>query len=187
MSVPEIETARLRLRGFAPADVEGFAALRADPEVMRYIGKGRPQTRVEAEGWLDKNVARWRDNGFGMWAVVDRAAGEFVGWCGLARLEEGEEVEVGYGFARGAWGRGFATEGARASLRFGFETCRLERIVAVAIPENAASRRVMEKLGMRYVRRAHHYGVDVAYHAVTRREFPPDDSPYVLHQTPENE
>jgi RimJ/RimL family protein N-acetyltransferase len=171
LTVPEIETTRLRLRAFAPADFDAFAAMRADPEVMRYIGTGEPQDRARSEAWLGKNEQRWRRNGFGMWAAEHKELGRVIGWCGLVFLDETPEVEVGYGFARDFWGRGLATEAARRSLRFGFEGMGLGRIVAIAQPENVASRRVMEKLGMRYERPAHYYGADVAYYSITRGEF----------------
>jgi ribosomal-protein-alanine N-acetyltransferase len=185
MTVPDIETERLLLRAFRADDFESFAAMRADAEVMRFIGQPvGPQTREQAEGWQEKNDRRWRDNGFGMWAVVERATGELFGWCGLSRLEDTQEVEVGYGLARRAWGRGLATEAARASLRYGFESMGLTRIVAVVNPANHASRHVVEKLGLRYVKDAYHYGADLNYFEIGRAEFRPSTSPYVLRETP---
>jgi ribosomal-protein-alanine N-acetyltransferase len=182
ISVPEVETGRLLLRAFRPSDLEDFARIRADSDVMRYIGNGTPHTREQTMERMQANVARWRTNGFGHWAVVEKSTGELMGWCGLARLDETPEVEVGYGFARKFWGTGAATEAARASLRFGFEELGLEQIAAVAIPENTASRRVMEKLGMTYLRRAHYYGAEVVYYALTRAEFRHGDVTYVLHK-----
>lgn len=179
-SVPIVETARLLLRGFGPEDFETFAAMRADAEVMRYIGISGPQSREQSEGWLDRNAHRWEDEGFGMWAVTDKSGGGLLGWCGLSRLENTRDVEIGYGLARRAWGRGLTTEAARASLRYGFEEKSAGSIVAVAMPDNAASRRVMEKIGMRYVRPAFFYGTDVVYYSIAREEFRPDDSPYIL-------
>ncbi len=188
--LPEIETARLRLRAFAHEDLEAFAALRADAGVMRYIGLGGvygPQTREQAAGWLERNERRWREHGLGMWAVVEKENdGGLLGWCGLGRLEDTETIEVGYGLAPRAWGRGLATEAARASLRFAFEELALPRVVAVANPDNAASRRVMEKLGMTYVRLAHHYGASLAFYEILRENFRPDASPYVLHRSTNN-
>jgi len=119
-----------------------------------------------------------------MWAVVERATGELAGWCGLAHLEDTQEVEVGYGLARRAWGRGLATEAARASLRYGFESMGLARIVAVVNPANHASRHVVEKLGLRHVKVARHYGADLDYFEIGRAEFRPTDSAYVLRETP---
>ena len=183
-AIPVVETARLVLRGFGPEDFGEFCAMRADPEVMHYIGTEGPQTRDQSEGWLDRNARRWRDEGFGMWAVTERAGGELLGWCGLSRLEDTQEVELGYGLARRAWGRGFATESARASLRYGFERAGLARIVAVAVPENTASRRVMEKLGMKYEKTEPHYGIDCVFYAVAREDFTPRASVYALHEGP---
>ena len=144
---PEIETARLRLRPFAPQDLEDFAALRADPAVMRYIGLGGvsgPQTLEQAAAWLERNARRWGEHALGMWAAVERGRDELIGWCGLGRLEDTEEVEVGYGLAPRACGRGLATEGARAALRFGFGELALSPVVAVAYPDNPSSRDVAE-------------------------------------------
>ena len=185
MRVPAVITARLVLRGFTDADFDAFAAMRADPEVMRYIGTAGAQTREQSEAWLEKNRRRWADEGFGMWAVTDKSDGRLLGWCGLSRLENTREVEVGYGLARDTWGRGLTTEAARASLRYGFEEKRVGRIVAVAMPRNAASRRVMEKAGMRFVREAFFYGTDVVYYAVESHEFRDDDSPYTLENSDE--
>ena len=152
MTVPEIETERLLLRAFTPDDFEAFAAMRADAEVMRFIGQAGPRTREQAREWLEENERGWIETRFGIWAVVEKANGELAGWCGLARLDGTEEVEVGYGLGRRAWGRGLATEAARASLRYGFERLGLRRIVAVVYPANHASRHVVEKLGLRYVK-----------------------------------
>ena len=184
MNIPEVETERLRLRAFAPGDFEAFAGMRADAEVMRYIGQGGPRTREQAREWLEKNELRWRENGFGIWAAVEKATGELAGWCGLARLDGSDEVEVGYGLGRSSWGRGLATEAARASLRYGFEHVGLTRIVAVVNPANHASRHVIEKLGLRYVKDAYHYGADLNYFEINRAEFQPSASPYVLHEAP---
>ena len=187
MTVPEIETERLLLRAFTPEDFEAFAGMRADAGVMRFIGQPvGPQTLEQARAWQEKNDRRWQDNGFGMWAVVERATGELAGWCGLSRLEDTQEVEVGYGLARRAWGRGLATEAARASLRYGFERMGLTRIVAVVNPANHASRHVVEKLGLRHVKVARHYGADLDYFEISRADFQPSAAPYVLRETEAN-
>jgi ribosomal-protein-alanine N-acetyltransferase len=177
---PEIETAPLTLRQFTAADFDEVAAMRGDAVVMRYIGKGTPQDEQQAKTWLEKNESRWEQHSLGMWAVTPKDEKTLLGWCGLAMLDETDEVEVGYGFAHAHWGKGIASEGARASLRYGFETLGLNRIVAVALPENTASRRVMEKLGMKYEREAYYYSCDVAYYAISRDEFKPDPTPYRL-------
>jgi RimJ/RimL family protein N-acetyltransferase len=98
-----------------------------------------------------------------------------MGFCGLQFLDNTPEIEVGYRLARRFWGMGFATEAARESLRYGFEELGLDRIVAVVQPENIASCRVVEKIGLRYVKDARFYQTDVKYYAITREEYRPDE------------
>ena len=172
--VPEsvsIETARLRLRMFRPEDLDDLAALFTDPDVMRYVADGKTIGREEADKALKSMIDHWRRHGFGRWAVEDKGTREFVGFGGLRSLFGTPEVV--YHLPKAHWGKGFATELARASLRYGFEEHRFERIVAVAKPENVASIRVMEKLGMRYEKHANYYGVDVVQYAIAREKFKP--------------
>lgn len=168
-----IETARLRLRMFRPADLDDLAALIADPEVMKYVADGKPAGREEARKALDSIIQHWRRHGFGRWAVEDKSTLEFVGFGGLRSLFGMPEVV--YHFATRHWGKGLATEMGRASLRYGFETHHFARIVAIAKPKNLASIHVMEKLGMRYQKDANYYGIDVAQYEISREEFRPDD------------
>lgn len=170
--LPEVETARLLLRQFVPEDVGRLAALWRDPDVLRYIGTGEARDEAYARGYLEKHARRWREHGFGAWAVeFKERAGTLIGWCGLQPLEDSGEVEVGYGFGKEHWGQGIASEAARACLRFGFEDVGLARIVAVAYPQNTGSRRVMEKIGMKYVKDAFFYGANIVYYSITRAEF----------------
>ncbi len=178
----EIETARLRLRPFREEDLDALAAIRSDAEVMRYIGAGLPQSRETTRLFIEKNSVRWAARGLGLSAVEFKGREGLLGWCGLAPLEETEEVEVGYGFAREHWGQGLATEAAYAALGYGFETLALDEIAAVAYPENLASRRVMEKLGMKYLRPAFFYGVNVVYYAIKRQEFFSKSESSIVHR-----
>jgi len=177
-----IETGRLRLRMFRLEDLDTLAVLFADPDVMRYVGEGKPILRDEAERALISIIQHWRRTGFGRWAVEDKATREFVGFGGLRSLFATPEVV--YHFARPHWGKGFATELATASLRYGFEEHRFERIVAIAKPENAASIHVMEKLGMHFEMQTSYYGIEVVEYAITREEFiKPANSAYILTPT----
>ena len=171
-----IETDRLLLRPFAPDDLDDFALLCADPEVMRFIGDGKPQSRERAEIRFNALIKHWNDHGFAPFAVTTKTGSEFAGFCGLQHLDNTPEIEVGYRLAKRFWGMGLATEAARASLRFGFEELALDRIVAVVQPENIASCRVIEKIGLRYVRDARFYETNVRYYAISREEYRPDDS-----------
>lgn len=166
-----IETQRLILRPFASHDLDAFASMNADADVVRYIGDGKPQTRAQTQTRLNAILDHWEQHGFGLCAVVDKATRDFAGFCGLQYLDNTSEIEVGYRLAKRFWGMGLASEAARASLRYGFEELGLDRIVAVVHPENVASQSVLEKVGLRYVKDARFYNSDVEYYAITREEF----------------
>jgi RimJ/RimL family protein N-acetyltransferase len=178
--MPAVETARLLLRMFCPDDLDSFAALVADPDVVRYVGNGAPITREEAEVALQSIIRHWDNHGFGRWAVIDKETRAFAGYGGLRSLMGTPEVV--YHFAKANWGRGLATELARASLRFGFEEHRFESIVAIAKPENTASIHVMEKAGLHYEMHTAYYNIDCIQYRISRAEFEPDNAPYILHR-----
>jgi RimJ/RimL family protein N-acetyltransferase len=164
--MPTLTTARLELRPATADDLDHLAGLYADPAVMRFIGPGVPLTRDHAAVRLRMMLDHWRDHGFGVCIVRDRTDGTVLGRCGLSYLGETGAVEVGYAFAPPFWGRGYATEAGRACLEYGFGVLRLPRIVAIARPENAASRRVLEKLGLRYERMAEWDGGPVVWYEI---------------------
>ncbi len=152
--VPELRTERLLLRGWQATDRAAHAAMNADPEVMRHFPAVMPP--ADSDAMFERMAAHWTEHGFGLWAV-ERASdgasgGAFLGFTGLARPSFESHftpaVEVGWRFARKAWGHGYATEAARAALRFGFETVGLDEIVSFTVPANERSWRVMERLGM---------------------------------------
>jgi ribosomal-protein-alanine N-acetyltransferase len=165
-----LTTARLELRPVTADDLDPLAGLYADPAVMRFISTGVPLTRAHAELRLRVMLAHWADHGFGVMTVRDRADGTFVGRCGLSYLGDTGCVELGYLFTPPVWGRGYATEVGRVLLDHGFGTLKLRQIIAIARPANAASRRVLEKLGMRYVRMAEWDGGPVAWYEITIRD-----------------
>lgn len=175
MSIPEIETARLRLRGFRPDDLDALCQVFGDPEVMTYISGGKPRTREATREGLQRSIEGWGKRGFGLWAVVEKASDRVVGYCGLMFLEDTPEIEVAYGLMRSAWGKGFAAEAARAGLEFGFNELKLERIVAVVNPLNVASRRVLKKLGMKHTKNARHYDADLMYYEISKADYRPEN------------
>ena len=166
-----IETPRLILRPFRHDDLDAFASMNADAEVMRYIGDGKPQSRAQTEMRINAILDHWDQHGFGLCAGVDRATRAFIGFCGLQYLDNTAEIEVGYRLAKRFWGMGLATEAAGATLRYGFDELGLDRIVAVVHPENVASQWVIQKIGLKYVKDARFYNSDVEYYAVAREEF----------------
>jgi len=147
-------TERLLLRPWRPADRDPFAAMNADPEVMRYVGPGSPLTRAQSDELVDAIDAHWEQHGFGLWCAAPREDPDTcIGFVGLAIPSflpaVLPAVEVGWRLAQPAWGRGLATEGARAALDHGFGPLQLHSIISVIDPENHRSVRVAEKLGMR--------------------------------------
>lgn len=154
-----LETERLALRRFTVNDVDNLVELDSDPGVMHFINGGRPTPRSEIEretlpAFLDYYQ---RFAGYGFWAAVEKSTGRFVGWFHFrpAKDADPDEVELGYRLRRPAWGRGFATEGSRALVDKGFAELGVRRVVASAMAVHTASRRVMEKAGLRYVRTFH--------------------------------
>lgn len=146
----DIRTERLLLRRWRDADREPWAAMCADPQVMRHF----PATlmREQSDAMIDRLDAHFDEHGFGLWAVERIDLGEFIGFVGLHRLTYDAHftpaVEIGWRLARAAWGNGFATEAARAVVDHGFEQLGLDEIVSVTVPANGPSRNVMRKLGM---------------------------------------
>jgi RimJ/RimL family protein N-acetyltransferase len=148
------DTERLHLRRWRAADREPFAALNADPEVLRYIADGRPMTRMESDELLDAIEAHWAQHGFGLWCAAPRENPDAcVGFVGLAVPSFLPSilpaVEVGWRLARQVWGQGLATEGATAALAHAFGPLELRSVVSIIDPDNERSVRVAEKLGMR--------------------------------------
>lgn len=171
MKPPVVKTDRLILRGFEPEDIDRLAEILGDPLVMRYMPGSKPWPRKWAERELRSIIEHWVQHGYGRWAVVDGEDGNMIGWCGLGFLEELGETEVAYLLDKDYWNRGYATEAARFSLRFGFEEVGLDRIIALAFPENAASRRVMEKIGMVYEKMTHVWNLDLVQYKITSGMF----------------
>jgi ribosomal-protein-alanine N-acetyltransferase len=170
--VTYIETARLRLRLWREDDLDSYARICADPEVMRYMGIGA-MTREQTAEQVARLMRHWEERGYGHWAVEEKATGTFIGRIGLQYQDdwtEGEhKTEVGCLLDRSRWGKGLATEGALASLRYGFEELALERIISITLPTNLASRRVMEKAGLTFRGEARWRGFDLVWYAADRR------------------
>jgi RimJ/RimL family protein N-acetyltransferase len=146
----ELETERLILRRWLMADREPFARMNQDPAVMEHFPA--LLTGEETGLLIERIEAHFRERGFGPWAAELREGGEFIGFIGLSvpRFEAAFTpcVEIGWRLVAKFWGRGLATEGARAAVRYGFENLGLPEIVSFTVPANLRSRRVMEKLGM---------------------------------------
>jgi RimJ/RimL family protein N-acetyltransferase len=149
-SGPELRTERLLLRRWRDDDRERFAALNADAAVTEFLPA--QLTRAESDAFVDRIETGFEQNGFGLWAVEVPGEAPFVGFVGLSRPSFDAHftpaVEVGWRLAAERWGNGYATEGGRAALAFGFEVLALDEIVSFTVAANNRSRAVMERLGL---------------------------------------
>jgi len=177
-----LETERLVLRRWRPeADLEPLTAICADPAVMRWIADGSVATREQCELVITAFEQHWDEHGLGMYATTLRSSGELIGAIGLSTPtflpEVLPAVEIGWRLAPAHWGRGLATEAARAALEFGFVEAGLDEILSIHQVGNGASQRVMEKLGMRLLRETLHpkWGRPLRVHELGRSEFAATD------------
>lgn len=158
-------------------DLPPFAAICADPEVMRWIGDGSPRSQEQCRLAIRAYEAHWNEHGFGLYATTLRETGELIGSIGLSipffLPEILPAVEIGWRVARDSWGKGLATEAARAVMEFAFAELELDEIVSIHQVGNDASERVMDKLGMRLVRETVHPKWDrpLHVHAIGRRDY----------------
>lgn len=176
---PGIETPRLRLRPLASTDLDALVALDADPAVRRHVDQPEAPTREEVLAGLPRLLERNpEDDTPDFWAVEERETGAFIGWIHLRPLEgHPGALDLGYRLRRGAWGRGYASEGAGALVERAVRAGGVERIVAHALEANVASRRVLEKLGLVERARYLHRGAlpAVAYERVVGQQDPPPE------------
>lgn len=142
------ETDRLKHRSLSVDDAEAFYQLNCDPEVMRFTGELPLQSIGEAREAIE-NYPDFDSIGYGRWGCIMKGEESICGFCGLKYLEDLNVVDVGYRFLPQYWGKGLATEACHASIRFGFEVLGLPYIIAMVLPENLASIRVLEKVGMK--------------------------------------
>jgi RimJ/RimL family protein N-acetyltransferase len=169
--IPVLTTERLRLRGIRKSDLDDYAALYADREVLRYLIAG-PEPWDRGRSW--RNLAfllgHWQLAGSGSWVLEHRETGTFVGMVGFSDPEGWPGFELGWILARQWWGQGLATEGARAALDYGFAVLRRDRFISLINPENRASIRVAERLGERLEGRVQHLGREMLCYGVRRGE-----------------
>lgn len=143
-----LETERLRLREFVESDVDALQAVLGDPVAMQYYPAAFDRKGVEA--WIEKNMARYKHDGYGLWAMLLKDTGKLIGDCGctLQKVEGQNEIEIGYHVRRDLWSKGYATEAARACMEYAFAKLDVERVISIIRPENVQSKRVAEKNGL---------------------------------------
>lgn len=165
-----LNTERLLLRQFRESDLDAYAEMCADAEVMRYLG-GKTMTRAEAWRHMAMIVGHWEFRGYGLWAVEERETGELVGRVGCWQPESWPALEVGWTLRRQHWGRGLAQEAARASLNYAFNELRQTHMISLIHSENINSIKLAKRLGERYEGDAEILGVKVSVYGIDRDEW----------------
>jgi RimJ/RimL family protein N-acetyltransferase len=166
-----LETDRLVLRMLREADLDAFAEMCADPEVMRYIGDGQPLTRPLAWRNLAMMVGHWSLRGYGQWTAEERSSGVLVGRIGFWYPEGWPGFEIGWMLRRAYWGRGYATEGARRALQYAFTDLKQAHVISLIHPENGASIRVAQRLGEQPLGPTEVMGKPALVYRITRDEW----------------
>ena len=170
---PLIETDRLILRKINLDDRGELFNLHNNELVQKYTGEPVVKSMREMEEAIRERIVNYKKYGYGRWATLLKEDMQFVGWSGLAYLPEFDEIDLGYRFLPEYWGKGIATEASRAILAYSFETLRLQRVIAIAMKENSASIRVMEKAGMQFDKYAPYEpeGEDCAWYECTKAQW----------------
>ena len=176
----ELLTARLHLRPYTRDDLDALHRLWTDPDVRRYLLDDEAVARGFVANEIKETRALFETHGFGQFAIRRKDEDALIGFTGYRFFHDPPELQLIYGIAPAYWGRGLAPEAARAMIRFGFEACGLDAVVAATDPPNKASVRVMEKAGMTFQKRIVIDGLDTIYYSIAREDFEPDDTFYRL-------
>lgn len=166
-----IETDRLILRMFREDDFDQHAEIAGDAEVVRYLGEGRPLARWEAWRQMAMILGHWQLRGYGPWAVEERETGKLLGRIGFFNPEGWPGFELGWVLAKSAWGRGFATEGAHAALRFAFEELQASRVISLIHPLNKRSIKVAMRIGESLEGRTQLQGKEALIYGIQRTQY----------------
>ncbi|EYE88157.1 acetyltransferase [Fervidicella metallireducens AeB] len=145
-----INTKRLVMRQFQDDDINQYISIMTNPNVTQYLGNRKNKTSAEVLGIMEKFKKLWSENGYGVWAVIEKSSGKIIGHCGYMTVEEYGEVELLYAFDENYWGKGFATEAAKAAIEYASLHYNWTKIIAMAYSGNAASNHILKKLGFWY-------------------------------------
>ena len=165
-NILQIDSDNFIMRSVKTSDLNDLAEIWADPEVTRFLpSQGLPISLENTQKSLQSFVEHWQHRKYGIWAIVDQDSFQMIGYCGLRYLNELNEVEVLYGLAKAYWGQGIATKAAKATITYGFKIVKLERIIAMVLPDNIASIKVIANAGLQYKKQIHIFGLDVLYYS----------------------
>lgn len=164
-----LETDRLLLRMFRDEDFEQHALICSDPDVMRFLGEGRPLERWEAWRSMAMILGHWQLRGFGPWAVEERASGRLIGRIGFFQPDGWPGFELGWVLGREFWGKGYASEGARRALDYAFNEMDRDHVISLIHPENTGSIKVAERLGESVEGKTELFGHEVLIYGLNRQ------------------
>jgi ribosomal-protein-alanine N-acetyltransferase len=171
MKIPILDSSRLLLREYSSNDLETFISVLSNRNNLRYLPSTEPWPSETVEKWLLSSQSHWLDEGFGWWILEHKIDERAIGWCGLRKLESTGEVEVLYLIAEEYWGQGLATEGAKISIEYGFNSVSLDEIIGLVLEGNIASNRVLEKSGLCFQERAEYFNLECLKYSIDRPRF----------------
>jgi RimJ/RimL family protein N-acetyltransferase len=168
MPIPWIVTPNQTLRPFHPDDALALHRILNEDKILQYYPSPDPPPLDRVKKFIERQLTHWDEHGYGWWAVVPTGSTELAGWNGLQFLPETGETEVGFLLSKAFWNQGLTTEGAKASLDFGFTKFDFPRIIGLVHPENLASQRVLKKIGLSFIDQAQYFGMQLLRYAVER-------------------
>lgn len=171
MNIPRIETKRLILRGFEEEDLDAYAEMCSDSDVMRYIGAGITLSRAESWRSMAMIIGHWYLRGYGLWAVEERQTGEMIGRIGCWKPEGWVGLEVGWMLRKASWRRGFATEAAKVAMDYAFANLPYSRVISLILPENLPSQRLALRLGEKLEGTTEILGNQVRIYGISQEEW----------------
>lgn len=163
----EVVTKRLILRRFQPGDYEDYCEMLTQKEVSKWLGNGKEFSREDVKRTMDAFERRWEQNGYGVWAVINKEDNKLIGQCGFLPIANSTEIELLYAFSSKCWGHGFASEAAEAAIAYAKEIYKWNSLVALAYNDNKSSINVLTKQGFKYIEDQEHFGVKLAYFNLT--------------------
>ena len=156
------------MRPLQSSDLDYLVNIWADSQITQFLpSRGVPIPREKVEKSLNSFIEHWKNCSYGVWAIVEDISSQAIGYSGLRYLDELNQVELLYGLAKSYWGKGIASKAAKAAIEYGFKVANLNRIIALALPENLASIRVIEKAGFKYEKQIHIFNLDAVYYSIT--------------------
>lgn len=164
-----IETERLLIRKITQKDFNDLDFICSNAEIMKFVGDGNPLSKEQTQRWIDVTLKNYREKGFGVFAVIDKCSGVFIGYCGLVFSEQVNDYELIYALSKASWGQGLATEIANHMVAFGFDTLQMKCIYASIDPENRASQNILLKVGFTELCKMNdEFGLESIYYQIKR-------------------